>query len=311
MADKFVPMTPGQVKLAGGVFEQRYNLNRNYMLSLGSHNLLKNHYFEAGLWSHNTRPEGVHWGWEATCCQVRGHFLGHWLSAAAIGSAVAGDAELKGRCDWIVSELAKCQKENGGEWVFSIPEKYLEWVARKKGVWAPHYTIHKTLMGLVDAVKYAKNEQALEVLVSAAKWFSRWTKKFSRAEMDDILDYETGGMLEAWSDLYGLTGKGEHLELMRRYDRPRLFERLLAGEDALANMHANTTIPEAQGAARAYEVTGEIRWRRIAEAYWEFAVPRRGYYATGGQTCGEIWSPPHELAEASARGRRSIARSTT
>ena len=43
---------------------------------------------------------------------------------------------------------------------------------------------------------------------------------------------------------------------MERYDRPRLFERLLAGEDALTNMHANTTIPEAHGAARAWEVTG-------------------------------------------------------
>ena len=62
-------------------------------------------------------------------------------------------------------------------------------------------------------------------------------------------------------------------------------------------MHANTTIPEAHGAARAFEVTGEKRWREIAEAYWHFAVPFRGYYATGGQTCGEIWSPPHHLAE--------------
>ena len=79
--------------------------------------------------------------------------------------------------------------------------------------------------------------------------------------MDDILDVETGGMLEAWADLYGLTGKQEHLDLIHRYDRPRLFDRLLAGEDALTNLHANTTIPEAQGAARAWEVTGDARWR--------------------------------------------------
>ena len=42
--------------------------------------------------------------------------------------------------------------------------------------------------------------------------------------MDDILDVETGGMLEVWADLYGLTGEQEHLELLQRYDRPRLFD---------------------------------------------------------------------------------------
>ncbi len=68
--------------------------------------------------------------------------------------------------------------------------------------------------------------------------------------MDDILDVETGGMLEVWADLYGVTGKQEHLDLIQRYERRRLFERLLAGEDPLTNRHANTTIPEAHGAAR-------------------------------------------------------------
>ena len=96
--------------------------------------------------------------------------------------------------------------------------------------------------------------------------------------------------------MVGWPGKDEHLGLMRRYDRPRLFEPLLAGADPLTNRHANTTIPEAHGAARAYEVTGEDRWRRIAEAYWKCAVTDRGWFCTGGQTSGEIWTPPFELA---------------
>ena len=61
-------------------------------------------------------------------------------------------------------------------------------------------------------------------------------------------------------------------------------------------MHANTTIPEILGAARAWEVTGDDRWRAIVDAYWRAAVTERGYFATGGQTCGEIWTPPHEQA---------------
>jgi DUF1680 family protein len=83
---------------------------------------------------------------------------------------------------------------------------------------------------------------------------------------------------------------------MERYNRPRLFERLLEGKDPLTNKHANTTIPEAHGAARAYEVTGEQKWRDIAMAYWRSAVTKRGMYATGGQTSGEIWTAPMKLS---------------
>jgi len=136
----------------------------------------------------------------------------------------------------------------------------------------------------------------LEILSKAAEWFVRWTSKFDRETMNDILDTETGGMLELWANLYGVTGKQEHLDLVYRYDRPRLFDRLLNGEDALTNQHANTTIPEAHGAARAWEVTGDERWRRVVEAYWKCAVADRGYFCTGGQTCGEVWTAPYAFS---------------
>jgi DUF1680 family protein len=293
------------VKLLPGRFQRRFDLNRRYMLSLRNESLLQNHYLEAGLVQALWRMTGMgqtgagdewHWGWESPTCQLRGHFLGHWLSAAASIYAATGDAEIKAKADRIVSELGRCQQENGGEWVASIPERYLHWIAQGKRLWAPHYTIHKTLMGLFDMYALAKSEQALEMLVNASRWFHRWTQPFSRQKMDDILDFETGGMLEVWADLYGVTGKQEHLDLVHRYDRPRLFERLLAGEDPLTNRHANTTIPEAHGAARAYEITGDQRWREIVEAYWRCAVTDRGCFCTGSQTSGEIWTPPFAFA---------------
>jgi DUF1680 family protein len=61
-------------------------------------------------------------------------------------------------------------------------------------------------------------------------------------------------------------------------------------------MHANTTIPEIHGAARAWEVTREDRWRDIVEAYWRCAVTERGYFCTGGQNNGEFWIPPQQLS---------------
>ncbi len=292
----YQPLARGRVRLLPSMFRQRFLLNRAYLMSLSSENLLQNFYMEAGLWSPSQKPAGCHWGWESPTSQVRGHFLGHWLSAAAAIYAEEGDLELKAKADHIVGELARCQQENGGEWVGSVPEKYLQWLVRGKAVWAPQYVLHKTMMGLLGMYRLAGNEQALDILLKSARWFTRWTSQFSRQQMDDILDTETGGMLELWSDLYGITGNSDHLDLIYRYDRPRLFDRLLRGEDALTNMHANTTIPEAQGAARAWEVTGDERWRKIVEAYWRFAVIERGAFCTGGQTCGEIWTPPGELA---------------
>jgi len=292
MQTKLSSFNPSQARLRPGIFLDRCQVNRRYLISLKSELLLQNFYQEAGLWQPTQKPPEAHWGWESPTSQVRGHFLGHYISAAARQAVVYGDSELRGKVEWIVAELGRCQRENGGEWVFSIPEKYLEWARHGKPVWAPHYTIHKTLMGLYDVYELLGSQQALEILIRAADWFYRWSGQLKRQEMDDLLDFETGGMLEAWANLYGASGDARHKELIYRYDRPRLFERLLRGEDPLTNRHANTTIPEAHGAARAYEVTGDERWKEIALAYWRCAVDERGAFATGSQTAGEIWTAP-------------------
>jgi len=276
-------------------YYKRFKLNRSYMLSLKTENLLQNFYLESGLMSWSFLPQDIHGGWESPTCQLRGHFLGHWLSAAARIYASFGDEEIKGKADYIVDELERCQKENGGEWVGSIPEKYFEWMARGKWVWAPHYTVHKTFMGLVDMYKYTSNQKALEIADRWANWFYRWSGQFSREKMDDILDYETGGMLEIWAELYNITKDSKYKELMERYYRGRLFDRLLNGEDVLTGRHANTTIPEIHGAARVWEVTGEEKFRKIVESYWREAVEERGYFCTGGQTLGEVWTPKHRI----------------
>jgi DUF1680 family protein len=298
MQEIFRPLAPKQVKLLPSPFLHRFNLNRRYVLDLRNDNLLQNYYMEAGLWGPRDRAglDGCHGGWEIPTCQLRGHFLGHWLSAVARLYAATGDGEAKAKGDAVVAELARCQAENGGEWAGPIPTTYLDWIARGKRVWAPHYTLHKPLMGLFEMYDLTGNQQALDVLVKWANWFHRWTSQFNRHQLDDILDVETGGMLEVWANLYAVTGDPCHLELMQRYDRPRLFGPMVEGVDVLTNMHANTTIPEVHGAARAWEVTGDARWRAIVDAYWQSAVTGRGSYATGSQTCGEIWTPPGELS---------------
>ncbi len=274
---------------------RRERENREYLMSLTNDNLLFNYRLEAGRFSGRGIPEDAHTGWESPVCQIRGHFLGHWLSAAAIHYYKTGDIELKAKAEVIINELAECQKDNGGKWVGPIPEKYLHWIAQGKAIWAPQYNLHKLFMGLVDMFNYAGNQKALEIADNFADWFFEWSGKFTREQFDDILDHETGGMLEIWAELFEITGKEKYKVLLDRYYRGRLFKPLLEGKDPLTNMHANTTIPEVLGCARAYEVTGEKNWLDIVKAYWKCAVTDRGYLATGGQTSGEVWMPKNKF----------------
>lgn len=290
-----IELKGSNVIVLDGEIKRREAANRAYLMKLDSDHLLFNYRLEAGRYSGRDIPEGAHGGWETPVCQLRGHFLGHWLSAAAMQHHEKEDPELKAKIGVIVDELAECQKDNGGRWVGPIPEKYLHWIAKGKDVWAPQYNLHKLFMGLVDVYRYVGNEKALEIADSFADWFADWSGGFSKEKFDDILDVETGGMLEVWADLLQITGKEKYRTLLDRYYRGRLFQPLLEGKDPLTNMHANTTIPEVLGCARAYEVTGEERWMDIVKAYWNCAVTERGCLATGGQTAGEVWMPKMKM----------------
>ena len=283
------------VKLFEGELLRREERNREYLMKLKNVHLLRNFQLEAGRYTGRGSDGTAMNGWEDPSCQLRGHFLGHWLSAAALRYQETGDREIRAKAETIIDELALCQKDNGGRWACSIPEKYLNWLGVGKMVWAPQYTVHKLFMGLVDCYRILQYPTALEIADKLADWFYDWSGQYTREEFDNILDCETGGMLEVWADLLEITGDEKYRTLLSRYYRGRLFDPLLEGKDVLTNMHANTTIPEVLGCARAYEVTGEEKWLRIVESYWKCAVTDRGYYATGGQTQGEIWTPKFKL----------------
>ena len=283
------------VKLHEGELLRREDANRQYLMKLENRHLLRNYMLEAGRYSGRGADPGAMGGWEDPSCQLRGHFLGHWLSAAALRYQEVEDRELKAKVEVILEELSQCQRDNGGEWVGPIPEKYLYWIGKGKNVWAPQYNIHKLFMGLVDVYRHMGLEEALQIADKLADWFYRWSAGYTREEFDNILDTETGGMLEVWADLLEITGNEKYRMLLGRYYRARLFEPLLEGKDALTNMHANTTIPEILGCARAYEVIGEEKWMRIVQSYWKCAVTDRGCFVTGGQTQGEIWTPMKKL----------------
>jgi DUF1680 family protein len=302
-----IQLAPNESRLEGGIFDKRRRLNRAYLLSLTDDALLQNFFIEAGIgeqdWHLQPSRESAasrgldrHWGWETPGALLRGHFLGHWLSGAAREVAVTGDRVLRARIDSVLDGLERCQLENGGGWIWAIPPAFLRRLADGRPVWAPQYSLHKTLMGLVDVHRDLGDERALLLARRATTPILDWVRSIDADAFQTVLEVETGGMIEVWADLLHATGDDIYRELLERYYHRSLFDGLLAGRDMLTNMHANTTIPEVLGAARAYEVTGETRWRQIVEAYWDQAVTRRGTFCTGGQTSGEIWTPPFEFA---------------
>lgn len=293
------PAEKGSVKILPGVFRERMDVNRQYLLELDTNCLLQNFYLEAGIILpglqvvDNPETANLHWGWEAPTCQLRGHFLGHWISAAAKLIAADGEPELRVKLDKIVSELARCQELNGGEWVGSIPEKYFTRLIKNQYIWSPQYVMHKTIVGLSDAYIYAGNTQALDILSHLSDWYITWTEKAAETNPHAVYAGEEAGMLEVWAQLYQLTKDEKYLTLAKRYADAGLFRKLKEGKDSLTNCHANASIPFTHGAAKMYEITGDSDWLEVIKLFWKAAVTDRGMFSTTGMNAGEFWVPPH------------------
>ena len=293
------PAEKGSVKILPGVFRERMDVNRQYLLELDTNCLLQNFYLEAGIILpglqvvDNPETANLHWGWEAPTCQLRGHFLGHWISAAAKLIAADGEPELRVKLDKIVSELARCQELNGGEWVGSIPEKYFTRLIKNQYIWSPQYVMHKTIAGLSDAYIYAGNTQALDILSPLSDWYITWTEKAAETNPHAVYAGEEAGMLEVWAQLYQLTKDEKYLTLAKRYADAGLFRKLKEGKDSLTNCHANASIPFTHGAAKMYEITGDSDWLEVIKLFWKAAVTDRGMFSTTGMNAGEFWVPPH------------------
>ncbi len=118
-----------------------------------------------------------------------------------------------------------------------------------------------------------------------AGWTAGCTGSLSYEHMQRVLGTEFGGMGEVLSNLYAVTGKDHYLEVAQRFDKKQFFDPLAAHRDELKGLHVNTHIPQVIAAARYYELTGDRRYRDIAEYFWDEVVSERSY-CTGGTSKG-------------------------
>ncbi len=276
-----------QVRLAPGPFLDAALVNQRFLLSQDPDRLLHTFRLTAGLPS-SAEPLG---GWEAPDNELRGHYTGHYLSACALLHAGLGTPDARTRTELMVSELAKCQRAIGNGYLSAFPEEFFDRLRAGQPVWAPWYTLHKIMAGLLDVHTLTGNAQALEVLKGMARWARGWVEPLSDAAMARVLEREYGGMNELFYNLSAVTGDSDYVWLAHRFDHERVFAPLAEGRDELQGLHANTTIPKIVGAARRYELTGETRSRRIAEYFWREVTTERSY-CTGGTSNEENWNTP-------------------
>lgn len=281
------------VRLLEGPFQRAMELDRKYLLSLEVDRLLHTFRVNAGLPSSAT-PLG---GWEEPKGELRGHFIGHYLTACALMYASTGDERIKDKGTAVVAGLAECQAKIGTGYLSAYPEEFFDRVEALQRVWAPYYTLHKIYAGLLDMYVYCDNSQALDVCKKFGDWVIARNAKLTDEQMQKMLSAEHGGMNEVLANLYGLTGEKKYLTIAQRFNHMAVLGPASQREDKLTGLHANTQIPKFVGTARQYELTGQDWLQTASVFFWNTVVKERSY-VIGGHSDGEGFSPKEKLSEA-------------
>jgi len=162
-----------------------------------------------------------------------------------------------------------------------------------QGIWAPYYTLHKIMAGLIDAHTHTGNQHALEVLEGIGDWVYSRLAPLRQEQLDRMWNIyiagEYGGVNESLAQLHVLfPNKPEYVEASKRFVNNNVYAPTLAGEDILDGRHANQHIPQFIGYLRDYEQGHEEAFYTSAKNFWDMIVPHR-IYSHGGVGVGEMF----------------------
>lgn len=245
-------------------------------------------------------------GWENSGENgIGGHSYGHYMSACVAMYVQTGNEQLKKNVERAVELLGIAQDDDGFvagfsrtnlDYVFDHPNDF--WAggnndAFLQGIWAPWYTIHKLMAGLIDAYQYMGIEDALVYAEKIAAYAKNGTDKLNDEQMERMLIGEHGGINESFAQLYEITGKEEYLDLAKRFSHKAVMDPLSRGENNLPGLHANTQIPKICGAAKIYLLTGDEYYKNVAENFWKYVVETQTY-ANGGTSDKEFFTQTDE-----------------
>nr|MBD3622023.1 glycoside hydrolase family 127 protein [Sunxiuqinia sp.] len=289
------------VKLLDSPFKQAMQTDLQYMLEMDVDKLLGPYLREAGL----TPKAASYTNWENT--GLDGHIGGHYLSALAMMYASTGDARMKERMDYMLSELKRAQDQHADGYLGGVPGGRAIWDEIANGnidagsfslnkKWVPLYNIHKIYAGLRDAYLFGESEQAREMLIKLTDWAIHLVSNLSEEQIQDMLRSEHGGLNEVFADVAAITGNEKYLKLARQFSHQHVLQPLLQHEDKLTGMHANTQIPKVIGFKRIADVDGDESWSDAARFFWETVVNNRSV-SIGGNSVREHFHPVDDFSE--------------
>jgi DUF1680 family protein len=175
---------------------------------------------------------------------------------------------------------------------FIMLENGAKYGGQKNQVWAPYYTLHKILAGLLDVYELSGNKKALAVATGMGDWVYA---RLSKVTTDTLIKMwntyiagEYGGMNEVMARLYRITGEKNYLKTAQLFDNVKVFfgdtahsNGLAKNVDLFRGLHANQHIPQIVGSMEMYRVSNNPEYYKVADNFWNKAV-NDYMYSIGG-----------------------------
>lgn len=275
------PFSNMAVTLRPSWIKQREELNTRFLKSLEPDRLLHNFRVNAGLPSDAQPLEG----WEAPKIGLRGHFVGHYLSAISCAVEKYHDAQLAGALNYMIEELYKCQQALGNGYLSAFPEKDFEVLeTRYSGVWAPYYTYHKIMQGLLDAYVRTGNKKAYDMVIQMASYVDRRMSRLDARTIEKVLysvganpSNEAGAMNEVLYKLYKVSKNPKHLALAKIFDRDWFLIPLSQNQNILSGLHSNTHLVLVNGFAQRYSIMRDKPYYDAVVNFWNMLMKEHTY----------------------------------
>ena len=272
------PFALSDVRLLPSRFQRNMQRDSAWIASIPVNRLLHSFRNTAGVYSalEGGYDAGLRLGgWESPDCDLRGHITGHLLSAMAYLASTAtvpAASPLGLKADSLVQGLAEVQRQYGTGYLSAFGEGLIDRNIQGQRVWAPFYTLHKILQGLIDQYQLCGNETALQVARGMGDWAYNKLKPLSEETRQKMIRNEFGGFNEAMYNLYAITCDDRYLWVARFFyhnDKIDPLKKMRDGGADLGTNHANTFIPKLLGECRNYELFGNEDSRRASEnLFW-------------------------------------------
>lgn len=268
------------VRLLPSRFKENMDRDSVWMVSIDVNRLLHSFRTTAGVFAGR---EGGYMtveklgGWESLDCELRGHITGHILSAYSLMYAATGSEVFKLKGDSLVNGLSEVQKAYGTGYLSAFPEELINRNIRGTSVWAPWYTLHKILSGLIDQYLYSGNSQALNLAQGMANWAYAKLHNLDDGVRRKMIRNEFGGINESFYNLYALTGNDDYRWLATFFYHNDVIDPLKKRIDDLGTKHTNTFIPKVLAEARNYELNGDIASKNLSEFFWKTMIDKHTF----------------------------------